>query len=258
MTTEYFQVLHTDGKTVYFRFFDPSNDKVFDFDDGVWEANLAACTDPKLSATEKTDLGDADQSLYTAGLDLADLYIGATPKEFTVQAVDDLGTDEIISTKALVISVGEKVDLGVATLTAVTAIKASTDGLAFTVAGKVDSNAQYVEGVQLSGKTGDNLNTFFHNAGADTSKVVDNVGTSSVGGGATAQTVQLQDSSGQNIADADAWLTSDAAGTVVVDGTYQTNSNGIVTFMVDLGATYYIWTQKDGYQAIQGQAWTPT
>lgn len=98
MATEYFTVMHLASKTVYFRLFDPSNDEVFDFDDDSWKANLAACTDPKLAATEKTDFGDADESLYTASDDLSDVYSTATAKMFIVQAVDDLATDEIIAT----------------------------------------------------------------------------------------------------------------------------------------------------------------
>lgn len=85
------------GKTVYYRLFRPVDDKVFDFDDDTWEANLAACADPKLAATEKTDVGDAANSLYTALLDLAILNDTDTPMQVVVQAMDDLGTDVILS-----------------------------------------------------------------------------------------------------------------------------------------------------------------
>ena len=108
MATERFSVDHTAGKTVYFRFMDAS-DKIFDFFDDTWKANLAACTDPKLAATEKTDFGDADESTYVASLDLARLYNTATAKMFHVQAMDDLATDEIITTDEIWIYSGARV-----------------------------------------------------------------------------------------------------------------------------------------------------
>lgn len=67
--------------------------------------------------------------------------------------------------------------------TNVPGIKTKTDQFAFTVPNKVDSNAQYIEGQSLSGKVGDNLNTFFQNGGANTAKIVDDV--SGGGGGGT-------------------------------------------------------------------------
>ena len=106
MATEYFSVVATAGRTVYFRFFDPSDSTVFDFDDNVWEVNLAACTTPKLAAVEKTDLGDADESLYVASSNLTNMYNTATAKEFVVQAVDDLATDEVIATESFQILSG--------------------------------------------------------------------------------------------------------------------------------------------------------
>ncbi len=98
MATKEFSTLATAGRTVYFRFMDLSNSKIFDFDDDAWETNLAACTTPKLSATEKTDVGDADESIFVASYDMTNLNSTATEMRVLVQAVDDLGTDEIIST----------------------------------------------------------------------------------------------------------------------------------------------------------------
>ena len=115
MATEYFTVKHTAGLTVYFRLFDPSNSKVFDFDDDAWEANLAACTDPKLAATEKTDPGDADESLYVASYDLATIYNTATAKAFVVQAVDDLATDEVIAEDEIWVYEGARINGGLGT-----------------------------------------------------------------------------------------------------------------------------------------------
>jgi hypothetical protein len=57
------------------------------------------------------------------------------------------------------------------------------------------------------------------------------------------------------IADADVWLTATAGSpTPAVAGTRQTDSNGRVTFLLDAGATYYLWAQKDGEQDVRGLA----
>lgn len=55
------------------------------------------------------------------------------------------------------------------------------------------------------------------------------------------------------ISDADVWVTSDAAGETVVEGTKQTDSNGRVTLLLTDGNTYYLWVQKDGINPIRGQ-----
>jgi len=64
----------------------------------------------------------------------------------------------------------------------------------------------------------------------------------------------LQDGSGNPIADADVWITSDVAGTIVVAGVLQTNSQGKVTAHLDDGVTYYRWAQKDGYNFTNPQS----
>ena len=106
MATEYFSVKYTSGNTVYFRILDPSNDKCFDFDDDTWVATVAAAVNPKLSATENADFGDADESMYVASVDLSDIYSDTTRKTFIVQAIDDLATDEIISAVEIIIAAG--------------------------------------------------------------------------------------------------------------------------------------------------------
>lgn len=55
------------------------------------------------------------------------------------------------------------------------------------------------------------------------------------------------------VADADVWISIDATGQYVIAGTRQTNSNGDVLFLLDDGAVYYLWAQKDGIVSIQGQ-----
>lgn len=103
MATEIFSAKHTAGKTVFFRFYDPVQDKLFDFDDDTWQASPV---DEKLAATEKTAMGDADESLYVASQDLDDLYSTVAPRELIVQAMDDLAMDEIISEESFWITDG--------------------------------------------------------------------------------------------------------------------------------------------------------
>jgi hypothetical protein len=68
-----------------------------------------------------------------------------------------------------------------------------------------------------------------------------------LGPGATAVTYTLTNANnGQPIADADIWVTTDAAGTNTV-ATGTTDSLGQVTFYLDSGVTYYVWRQKDGW-----------
>jgi hypothetical protein len=66
------------------------------------------------------------------------------------------------------------------------------------------------------------------------------------GAGATAKTYTLTLADGTTpIADAQVWVTSDSAGTIILaSGT--TNASGQVTFYLDAG-TVYIWRQKSGY-----------
>jgi len=66
------------------------------------------------------------------------------------------------------------------------------------------------------------------------------------GSGASEGTVLITDTDDDPIADTDVWVTTDEAGENVVAGTLQTNSNGLVTFWLDAGVTYYVWCQKDG------------
>jgi hypothetical protein len=60
---------------------------------------------------------------------------------------------------------------------------------------------------------------------------------------------------GTPIEGASVWLTTDLAGNNVIAGPMSTSSLGIVTVLVDAGG-YYVWVQKDGYNAIAGQAIT--
>jgi hypothetical protein len=62
---------------------------------------------------------------------------------------------------------------------------------------------------------------------------------------------------GVPLADADVWVTTDAAGTDVVAGTLRTNTAGRAgPFLLDAGVVYYLWAQKNGYNAIVGEQFT--
>lgn len=73
------------------------------------------------------------------------------------------------------------------------------------------------------------------------------------GSGADEVTITIS-KDGSPVADADVWITNDSAGSNVVAGTKQTDSNGDVIFLLDHGATYYLFMQKDGCEPIIGQA----
>ena len=61
-------------------------------------------------------------------------------------------------------------------------------------------------------------------------------------------------SGGTPLANAWVWVSSDAAGRNVVSGAIPTDSAGSVRFWLHAGNTYYLWAQKDGIKAIQGQS----
>ena len=107
MATEYFSAIHTNALSVFFQFYDQAADKRFDFDDDTWQASP---TNPKLAATEKTAPGDANESFYVASMDLSDLNDTGTPLTIVVQAVDDLATDEVVTTEEMRVANGERID----------------------------------------------------------------------------------------------------------------------------------------------------
>jgi hypothetical protein len=58
---------------------------------------------------------------------------------------------------------------------------------------------------------------------------------------------------GNPLEGASVWVATDAAGTNIVAGPLVTSSQGMVTLLLDAG-TYYVWVQKDGFNAIVGQS----
>lgn len=78
---------------------------------------------------------------------------------------------------------------------------------------------------------------------------------SAAGIGATAQTFRVKDASGNLIDGAEVWITSDAAGALLVAGTLHSDAAGLVTFMLDPG-TYYRWCQRAGVNFTNPQLFT--
>jgi hypothetical protein len=72
--------------------------------------------------------------------------------------------------------------------------------------------------------------------------------------GGVSVTIPLEDQDGNPIGDARVWITSDSDGDTLVDGAYRTDASGEVTFTLIAGTTYYLWAQKDGQQAVEGQS----
>lgn len=77
------------------------------------------------------------------------------------------------------------------------------------------------------------------------------------GTGADQVTITVSQS-GNPVADAGVWITTDSDGRNVVAGTLQTDSEGKVLFLLDAGDTYYLWMQKDGSNPILGQQFIAT
>lgn len=73
------------------------------------------------------------------------------------------------------------------------------------------------------------------------------------GPGADEVTLTFKSLSNVAIPDADVWITADVSGHNVVAGPLQTNSDGKVTFLLDHGASYYYWFQKDGMNSLRAQ-----
>lgn len=78
-------------------------------------------------------------------------------------------------------------------------------------------------------------------SGATQQNLFATVGDPEQGFGATMITVQAIDG-GIPVDGAEVWLTSDAAGSIRVTGTFVTNAQGNVNFWLDDG-TYYVWIQ---------------
>lgn len=77
------------------------------------------------------------------------------------------------------------------------------------------------------------------------------------GPGATSKTILISNGT-IGLVGAGVWLTSDEPGTNVVAGTLYTDDNGLVSFDVDVGATYYVWTDSALANFTNPLEWTVT
>ena len=76
---------------------------------------------------------------------------------------------------------------------------------------------------------------------------------STLGSGSDYCTIEVKTDEGSPVPDANVWVTRDPNGDFVVAGTRQTDSNGKVLFLLDNGAQYHLWVQKDGIESIDGE-----
>lgn len=104
-----------------------------------------------LTSAHTDTLGDLVLHITAASADPIDLreqvYASLPGDSVTVSS---LGTDAITAASFATSAVTE-IQSGLATSSDLTAVKAKTDSLAFTVAGQVDANIQYVNDVQVVG-----------------------------------------------------------------------------------------------------------
>ena len=232
MATEYLTAKHTAGLTVYFRFIDPSNDKVFDFNDDTWAANVGAATTPKLSGTEKTDFGDADQSYYIGSYDFSDLNATTTAIEIIIQAMDDLATDEII-TEAEAFVVSGVLLIRTDALAAI-GTPVALDGGSATIAGMLTKLADDNDGGDFDAAT-------------DSQEAIANtVGVAGTGYPTATITIKETDTNGAVIPNVRVAVYDAANAVYVNEGT--TNGSGIATIIIPGGdATYKARLYLAGY-----------
>ena len=104
-----------------------------------------------LTSAHTDTLGDLVVRATASGADPIDLreqvFAGLPGESVTVSSI---ATDAITATSIATSAVTE-IQSGLATSADLTAVKAKTDSLTFTVAGVVDSNIQYVNDVQVKG-----------------------------------------------------------------------------------------------------------
>lgn len=104
-----------------------------------------------LTSSHADTLGDLVLRATAAGADPIDLreqvFAGLPGESVTVSSI----ANDAITAAAIATSAVTEIQSGLATAADLTAVKAKTDSLSFTVAGQVDSNIQYVNDVQVKG-----------------------------------------------------------------------------------------------------------
>jgi len=104
-----------------------------------------------LTSSHTDTLGDLVLRATAAGADPIDLreqvFAGLPGESVTVSSI----ANDAITAAAVAASAVTEIQSGLATAADLTAVKAKTDSLTFTVAGQVDANIQYVNDVQVKG-----------------------------------------------------------------------------------------------------------
>jgi hypothetical protein len=104
-----------------------------------------------LTSSHTDTLGDLVLRATASGADPIDLreqvFAGLPGESVTVSSI----ANDAITAAAVAASAVTEIQSGLATAADLTAVKTKTDSLAFTVAGQVDANIQYVNDVQVKG-----------------------------------------------------------------------------------------------------------
>ncbi|OGS40470.1 MAG: hypothetical protein A3K77_00535 [Euryarchaeota archaeon RBG_13_31_8] len=125
------------------------------------------------------------------------------------------------------------------------------------VASVDDLTAEVVDGTILSAVISKDADTSDYDLDSDSLEAIRDQLVSE-GAGSAEGTLTINDGDGNAIDNVRVWLTSDSAGTTVVGGVKTTNASGQVTFMIDTGATYYVWREHSSYTFTNPQTWQPT
>ena len=93
---------------------------------------------------------------------------------------------------------------------------------------------------------------FFDITAGQVNEMFDNLDANDIAGpGGTACTIEIGEANDGDLFGVEVWLSNDQAGTQVVAGPLLTDINGRVTFLLNVGSTYYLWARKDGFNSIQ-------
>jgi hypothetical protein len=68
-----------------------------------------------------------------------------------------------------------------------------------------------------------------------------------MGAGGTENTITVTDDDSNPLDGVAVWVTTDEAGSNVIQGTYYTDAMGQVTVSLQAPGTYYVWRQLAGY-----------
>ena len=203
-----------------------------------------------LAAGNTSDFVPATHSLETITVDIAtnkaelDGLQGADGKAVISTDVQDLSATLSVNTK--LIEGGDATD----------AMQASAD--AALVANKLDHLIAVADGddpvddsiiAMLAAKAATADWSDFVNTTDSLEAIRDAIGGLGglVGSGADTVTLTINDGGGLPIGSTEVWISTDAAGLVVVAGTLTANDAGEVVFQLDAGSTYYRWAKKVGY-----------